>query len=113
MTRQKRKYAIVDLEATNAGSNAKIIQVGIVIIEDGRIRQSYETDVNPHERLDEHIKQLTGLTDARLKKAPEFALRSSGCYGNSPAAVEIERENCELTKRIDRKTSFDGRLFDL
>ena len=46
----------------------KIIQVGIVIIEDGRIRQSYETDVNPHERLDEHIKQLTGLTDARLKR---------------------------------------------
>ena len=73
MTRQKRKYAIVDLEATSAGSNAKIIQVGIVIIEDGRITQSYETDVNPHERLDEHIKQLTGLTDARLRKAPEFA----------------------------------------
>ena len=39
----------------------------------GGLRQSYETDVNPHERLDEHIKQLTGLTDARLKKAPEFA----------------------------------------
>ena len=73
MTRQKRKYAIVDLEATSAGSNAKIIQVGIVIIEDGRITQSYETDVNPHERLDEHIKQLTGLTDGRLRKAPEFA----------------------------------------
>ena len=73
MTRQKRKYAIVDLEATSAGSNAKIIQVGIVIVEDGRITQSYETDVNPHERLDEHIKQLTGLIDARLRKAPEFA----------------------------------------
>lgn len=73
MTRQKRKYAVVDLEATSAGSNAKIIQVGIVIVENGEIIQSYETDVNPHERLDEHIKQLTGLTDARLRKAPEFA----------------------------------------
>lgn len=73
MTRQIRKYAIVDLEATSAGSNAKIIQVGIVIVENGEITQSYETDVNPHERLDEHIKQLTGLTDARLRKAPEFA----------------------------------------
>ena len=29
----KRKYAVVDLEATSAGSNAAIIQVGIVIIE--------------------------------------------------------------------------------
>lgn len=73
MTRQKRKYAVVDLEATSAGSNAKIIQVGIVIVENGEITQSYETDVNPHERLDDHIKQLTGLTDARLRKAPEFA----------------------------------------
>lgn len=73
MTRQIRKYAIVDLEATSAGSNAKIIQVGIVIVENGEITQSYETDVNPHERLDEHIKQLTGLTDARLRKAPEFS----------------------------------------
>ena len=73
MTRQIRKYAIVDLEATSAGSNAKIIQVGIVIVENGEITQSYETDVNPHERLDEHIRQLTGLTDARLRKAPEFS----------------------------------------
>ncbi len=47
MTRQKRKYAI-DLEATSAGSNAEIIQVGIVIVEDGVTTQSYETDVNPH-----------------------------------------------------------------
>ena len=69
----KRKYAVVDLEATSASSNAKIIQIGIVIIEDGQIVETYETDVNPHERLDEHIKQLTGLTDARLRKAPEFA----------------------------------------
>ena len=33
MTQEKRKYAVVDLEATSARSNAKIIQVGIVIIE--------------------------------------------------------------------------------
>ncbi len=43
MTRQKRKYAIVDLEATSAGSNAKIIQVGIVIIE----ARHAILDVNP------------------------------------------------------------------
>ncbi|RSJ13092.1 bifunctional DnaQ family exonuclease/ATP-dependent helicase [Streptococcus intermedius] len=73
MTQEKRKYAVVDLEATSARSNAKIIQVGIVIIENGQIVKTYETDVNPHEKLDPHIRQLTGLTDKRLRKAPDFS----------------------------------------
>ena len=56
MTQSNYKYAVIDLEATSANSNAKIIQIGIVIIENGVICQTYETDVNPHEDLDEHIK---------------------------------------------------------
>ena len=64
---------VVDLEATSTGSKAKIIQVGIVVIEDGEIVEQYATDVNPHEHLDSHIKELTGLTDKRLAKAPEFS----------------------------------------
>lgn len=68
----KRSYAIVDLEATSAASNAKIIQVGIVIVENGVITKTYETDVNPHQKLDQHIIDLTGLTDERLSQAPDF-----------------------------------------
>lgn len=64
---------MVDLEATSASSNAKIIQVGIVIIENSQIVKTYETDVNPHEKLTSHIRQLTGLTDKRLRKAPDFS----------------------------------------
>lgn len=73
MTQEKRKYAVVDLEATSASSNAKIIQVGIVIIENSQIVKTYETDVNPHEKLTSHIRQLTGLTDKRLRKASDFS----------------------------------------
>ena len=72
-TNVKRKYAVVDLEATSASSNAKIIQIGIVIIQDGQIVETYETDVNPHEELDEHIRQLTGITNQQLRKAPDFS----------------------------------------
>ncbi|MGF0112248.1 bifunctional DnaQ family exonuclease/ATP-dependent helicase [Streptococcus sp. SGI.013] len=71
--KKSRKYAVVDLEATSAGSNARIIQVGIVIIENHHIIKTYETDVNPHESLDDHIVDLTGLTDERLAKAPDFS----------------------------------------
>ena len=73
MKRKNVKYAIVDLEATGTGSTARIIQVGIVIIEKGEIKQTYQTDINPHEMLDEHIKQLTGLSDQRLSQAPDFS----------------------------------------
>ena len=67
------RYVVVDLEATSTGSKAKIIQVGIVVIENGEIVDQYATDVNPHEPLDSHIKDLTGLTDQRLAEAPEFS----------------------------------------
>ncbi len=44
-------------------SNAKFIQIGIVIIENGVICQRMK-QMNPHEALDEHIKQLTGLSQS-------------------------------------------------
>lgn len=73
MGNKTRKYAVVDLEATSAGSTAKIIQVGIVLIKNGKIIKRYATDVNPHQALDRHIIELTGLTDERLSKAPDFS----------------------------------------
>ena len=67
-----QKYAVVDLEATGAHAMAEIIQVGIVIIENNKIVKTYQTDVNPHEPLTEHIINLTGITDEQLAKAPDF-----------------------------------------
>ena len=45
------KYAVVDLEATSASHTSKIIQIGIAVVENGKITQTYQTDVNPHEAL--------------------------------------------------------------
>ena len=71
MTEKKsgHRYAIVDLEATGTGSDAKIIQVGIVIVQDGQVVQTYEQDVNPHEDLTPQIQLLTGISNKRLRKA--------------------------------------------
>ncbi len=71
--KQGRKYAVVDLEATSASTTAQIIQVGIVIVEQGQIVQTYQTDVNPHEALTQHIIDLTGITDQQLAQAPDFS----------------------------------------
>lgn len=75
-----QKYAVVDLEATGAHAMAEIIQVGIVIIENNKIVKTYQTDVNPHEPLTEHIINLTGITDEQLAKAPDFSQVAQKIY---------------------------------
>lgn len=80
MKAETKRYAVVDLEATTASHNAKIIQIGIVLIENGEIIQTYERDVNPHERIDEHIEALTGLTNDRLQAAPDFSQLAAEIY---------------------------------
>ncbi|HEY0221334.1 helicase C-terminal domain-containing protein [Lactovum miscens] len=71
------RYAIVDLEATDTSSSEnherKIIQIGIVIMEDDKVLETFSSEVNPHQPLTENIIRLTGLRDRQLKKAPEFA----------------------------------------
>ena len=67
------KYAIVDLEATSASSTACIIQVGIVIMQNGLVIDEFASDVNPHQELDDHIVHLTGITDQQLSQAPDFS----------------------------------------
>ncbi|GFH40743.1 helicase C-terminal domain-containing protein [Lactococcus insecticola] len=66
------KYAVVDLEATSASHTSKIIQIGIAVVENGEITQTYQTDVNPHETLEYHITMLTGITTAQVKRAPDM-----------------------------------------
>lgn len=79
-TRTSNRYAVVDLEATGTGADAKIIQIGIVLVENGEIIDSYATDINPYEPLDDHIKNLTGITDKQLEQAPDFGQVASIIY---------------------------------
>ncbi|HFI0453537.1 TPA: bifunctional DnaQ family exonuclease/ATP-dependent helicase [Streptococcus suis] len=79
-TRTSNRYAVVDLEATGTGADAKIIQIGIVLVENGEIIDSYATDINPYEPLDDHIKNLTGITDKQLEQAPDFGQVASTIY---------------------------------
>ncbi|GFH41846.1 3'-5' exonuclease [Lactococcus hodotermopsidis] len=67
------KYAVVDLEATSASHTSKIIQIGIAVVENGEIIETYQTDVNPHEPIDHHITMLTGITTAQAHSAPSFS----------------------------------------
>ncbi|MFC5631956.1 MULTISPECIES: bifunctional DnaQ family exonuclease/ATP-dependent helicase [Streptococcus] len=85
----RTRYAIVDLEATSASSLAKIIQVGIVILENGKVVETFESDVNPHEALSDHIISLTGLTDERLAKAPDFSQVAKAIFDLIDGAIFV------------------------
>lgn len=88
-TRTSNRYAVVDLEATGTGADAKIIQIGIVLVENGEIIDSYATDINPYELLDDHIKSLTGITDQQLRQAPDFGQVAGTIYDRIGDAIFV------------------------
>lgn len=69
----KKQYAVVDLETTGPNPQLdKIIQIGIVLIDEGQIVDSFSQDINPERKLPLHIVDLTQITDEQLKSAPLF-----------------------------------------
>ncbi|MEX2416242.1 MAG: ATP-dependent DNA helicase DinG, partial [Paenibacillaceae bacterium] len=67
-----RKYAVLDFETTGAESQDRIIQVGLAIVEDGEITQTYSSFVRPGIPIPETISRLTGIVDSMVIDAPEL-----------------------------------------
>ncbi|MFR2192493.1 MAG: hypothetical protein ACLS5G_04825 [Streptococcus sp.] len=65
------KYAIVDLEATSASSTASIIQVGIVIMQNGQVVDEFASDVNPPKNSISHY-SFNRISDQQLAQAQIF-----------------------------------------
>ncbi|MCE4956743.1 PolC-type DNA polymerase III [Macrococcoides caseolyticum] len=64
-------YVVFDVETTGLSSQYdKIIELAAVKVKDGEIIDKFERFSNPGERLNETIKNLTGITDDMLVDAP-------------------------------------------
>ena len=61
------RIACVDLETTggHAGRD-RVMEAGIVLLEDGEIVEEYSTLVNPQVRIPHAIQQFTGITEAMV-----------------------------------------------
>ena len=76
----KSKYVVFDIETTGLSSvKNKIIEIGAVKVEDGRITDRYSVFVNPGEPIPYNIEKLTGINDSMVAGAepiekilPEF-----------------------------------------
>lgn len=67
-------YICLDTEATGLSpKHDKIIEIGAVKVEDGRVVDRFSSYINPGRKLSDDIVSLTGITDDALKDAPEIS----------------------------------------
>jgi ATP-dependent DNA helicase DinG len=68
------RFVVIDLETTGnvPAKQDRIIEVGIVVIEEDQITKEFTTMVNPGVPIPPFITKLTGITDDDVKDAPSF-----------------------------------------
>ena len=72
-------FTVIDLETTGGSPRTdRILEVGAVRIERGRIRESFETLVNPGVPIPAFISAVTGIRPEMAAKAPPFARVAEG-----------------------------------
>lgn len=68
-----QKLAFVDIETTGMRSSSdRIIEIGILRVEDNKLVKAYQSLINPQSYLPKEITSLTGITSADLEHAPTF-----------------------------------------
>ena len=67
------EFVAFDLETTGLSSrNDRIIEIGAVLIKDGKEIDRFQTFVDPQVPLEKKTTELTGITDAMLRGAPKI-----------------------------------------
>lgn len=67
------KLAFVDIETTGGRSSwDRIIEIGIVRVENDEVRDTYSTLINPNAHIPLEITNLTGITTNDIANAPTF-----------------------------------------
>lgn len=67
------KLAFVDIETTGTSARfGRIIEIGIIRVEEGIITKTYQTLLNPQTHLPPEIEMLTGITQKDLEDKPTF-----------------------------------------
>lgn len=67
------RFVVFDLETTGfSPTRSRIIEIGAVRVEDGKITKRYSTFVNPGVRIPPRITELTGITDDMVENAPDI-----------------------------------------
>lgn len=68
------RFVVVDVETTGVshGSGDRVTEVAAVVVEDGEIRDGFQSLVNPERPIPWRITALTGISDEMVAGAPTF-----------------------------------------
>lgn len=68
----KSKFVVLDLETSGLSpeKGGRIIEIGAVLLEDGKIVDTFETFVNPEQKIYGKTTELTGITNEMLVGKP-------------------------------------------
>ncbi|GEN85342.1 ATP-dependent DNA helicase DinG [Oceanobacillus sojae] len=68
------RYVVIDLETTgnSPAKSGKIIEIGMVVIENEEIKETKTTLLNPNQPIPPFISNLTGIHNEEVKDAPLF-----------------------------------------
>ncbi|HAG72599.1 MAG TPA: DNA polymerase III subunit epsilon [Gammaproteobacteria bacterium] len=121
-------YAVIDFETTglSPAHGARPTEVGICLVEGGRIVDHYQSLMNPGVPIPYEIQGLTGITDAMVRAAPPVSTvmaETASFVGDRPLLAhnaafdrkfwEVELKTIEQTPRMDMACSLllSRRLF--
>ena len=123
-----QRIAIIDFETTgmSPAHGARAAEVGIVVIEGGRIVDRFQSLMNAGQSMPWNITQLTGITSAMLRDAPpaESVMRDAAAFvGSAPMVAhnasfdskfwvdELQRAGCEAEQPFACTVLLSRRLY--
>ncbi|MBD1381673.1 ATP-dependent DNA helicase DinG [Metabacillus arenae] len=71
----QQKFVVLDVETTGNSPKKgdKIIQVAVVVIQDGQVAERFTSFVNPRKTIPPFIEQFTGISNEHVQSAPDFS----------------------------------------
>lgn len=67
-----KRYVICDIEATGLDTDRDLIEIALITVEDDKVKEVYETLINPLRPVPEFISNLTSISNRDLREAPKF-----------------------------------------
>lgn len=66
------RFAVLDFETTGNQPDDHIIQVGLVLVENNQVTDTYTSYVHTTKTIPAFVSELTGITNSQLTEAPEL-----------------------------------------
>lgn len=73
MSNKYKNFVALDVETTGLNEDSEIIEVGLVVVENGEIVREWQRLVKPQKPIPKDISIITGITPSMVKDAPCWA----------------------------------------